>query len=1179
VSNKVFVVLMAKERIPEKGTRSFPLAGGMQDDVPEFVQDFPTLAYIENGRFNKINEVEKTLPEIGFSPSSPPSGVAVALEAAGDTLLAIGVGGAQRYTSQEGWKDLSGRVPTLTSKSDVCSSSQAGGGVHFDWAKSTYSTQFYVIAYETRSAVSKDGGVAPLGAYQEPNDFILGIETFTPSGELISKKLIRNALAPRVSTTDDGRVIVHYVSISKLGLLTTLAVYDTSTEVETPLSDGSPIGVAFRTPAVDAVMSPSSTVTAPTEFGGKTIPNWARYNAVRMGLQNAGKNPWYQVSYPGAGGGNGYLLYADKSDDTIYLTAVDETGQIVSGFTKIVVASTEVSTSPLQRFPLGLFAETAPGKVWALYGLRDATANTSGLYLRRYLDNGTGFTFENGTEIANGAFTIINASVAASSPVSAEVAYTRIEGDEGNIRDSVEGRVSLRYGRVLGFSYAEFGNIPHHALTSTNRFIGVTSQYFVCEQFNIQEPFQLPSIGANFDVVNPPLAAQKPTTAILLKANDDGTIEPLSTFDATTSKHSNLVMQEQNPFLGTLDVIDDDFFFCNRQFLQNEDYSKRVYNTNDTPVAGMTGPLSQCLYMGEWRGNLYKVDLTPEKIFTEKFGESVILNTGIPLWYSGGEITEMSVLEQPEIRYIDTESDECYASGYLEPLSDQATRWSQYQIIVGYVDSKGQAHRSAPSFPFWAAGITYVDSNDKMKILGFTRPITMFEDDAAYFIEVYMAEDGEAPSLAFRSQLPQGNSVSFIGSQSINVTGFPATRFSETVYTLGGEELGADPWPTFDQTVVTSRRMFAIEGSTLYFSKLLEENLAPEFSTGALTIPFGRGRDLLAIGKIDDKVLVFEKDTIHAIYGTGLDNTGEGNPFIVDHLQTTVGCSDPESVVEIPEGLLFYSSGSREFHLIDRDLNIQDIGTAVQDLTENINILAAVVFPKESEVRWYTGAPAGQKEFGPDPDEPPQRPPRPRFGNILPSNPVLVFNYHYKKWTVLSGQPAVSVALWKNEVVRLQSDWGVFATSEQWANAKLLKYRLPWARVEALQNFGRIREIVLLGKYLSAWKDNGTGLEAGDIKLTCRYDYEANGLSHEYLWRANVDMDSLDGDRLQFGLKPGKPKCQAIQITVEEVPTTQIDDNEPVYTNGRGFVLSGLDLLYSLKQGFGLKSLGQRRRK
>ena len=229
-------------------------------------------------------------------------------------------------------------------------------------------------------------------------------------------------------------------------------------------------------------------------------------------------------------------------------------------------------------------------------------------------------------------------------------------------------------------------------------------------------------------------------------------------------------------------------------------------------------------------------------------------------------------------------------------------------------------------------------------------------------------------------------------------------------------------------------------------------------------------------------------------------------------------------------------------------------------------------------MRWYvTGGPT--EEFGPDPDEPPTRPPRPRYTNVLPANPVLVLNYHYNKWSVLSEQPAVSSTLFENDVVRMDGSWNVFRTSLEWANSKLMKYRTPWARVQDLQSFGRVRQINLLGKYLSAWKDNGSGHEAGDIKVTCKYNYEVDGKTTEYTWKANRDLKPSDGDRLQVSARPGQPKCQAMQIQVEEIPTEKLDDNEPDYTNGRGFVLSGLDLLYSLKRGLGSKSLGRNRRK
>lgn len=1151
---------MAKEQMPTRGTRSIPLAGGMQDDVPEFVQESPTLPYIENGRFRKLNEVEKTLPESDISPPTPPSGNAVAIETAGNTLLAIGDAGVQSYTEAGGWKNLPGRTPKLTKNSDVCSSAQAGGGMHFDWAKSTYADTFFVIAYETRSATET-------GA----SDFILGIETFAEDGSLISKKLIRNGFAPRVSTTGDGRVVVHYVLDPGFPGLRYLQVYDTTTETSTQLSDGAPLDIAYENLAVDAVLSGTSTVA--NEFG--PLLNTLGHNGIRMGLQPAGNNCWYFVSYPGVGEGDGFLLYCDATDNyRIWLTKVDNTGLIPGGAPKWMAVEAAGTPETTARFPLALHADPTFDQVWVLWGQRDALANESSLYVQKHLSTLVSPPLQ--VLVQTGEFTVVNAVIVSSLETTAKIAYTRITGDEGQFSDAGDGRVTIRFGRVVASTWIEEGRIPHHTLTSTNlEGPAGTSQYFVCEQLNIAEPFQ-DAVGATLNVVNPPLAGLKASTAILVEANLDGTVDLLSTFDATTSKHSNFVMQEQNPFLGTLRFDNNDLLYCNRQLLQKEDFSKRMTSMLDV---GHPFPqlLSQCLYMGEWRGNLFRVDLTPSTIQTTRFGDSVILNTGIPLWFSGGELTEMSVLEQPEIRDVNTASGDRFAAGYLEALSTDVDQWSQYQIVVGYVDSNGQAHRSAPSFPYWVWGVNYKNSNDQTKELAFTRPLTLFADDTAYFIEVYSAIEGEPPSLAYRTQLSSTNSIRFVDQQTLASAEYPATRTSESVYTLGGE-LGADPWPAFNQAVITSRRMFAIEEDALYFSKLLNENIAPEFSTGTLVIPFGRGRDLLAIGKIDDKILVFEDDTIHAVYGSGPDNTGQGQPFIVDHLQTTVGCSDPESVVEIPEGLIFFSSGSEEFHLIDRDLNIQNIGGAVQDLTAGINVHAAVVFPKESEVRWYVSAPA-QEEFGPEPDEPPTRPPRPRYTNVLPPNPVLVYNYDQRKWTVLSEQPAVSATLFGNEVARLQSNWGVFRTSEEWANSKLLKYRLPWVRVEALQNFGRIREIALLGKYLSSWKDNGSGHEAGDIQITCRYDYEANGLNHVYRYRSNVDLDPLDGDRLQFGFKPGKPKCQAVQLTVEEVPTTRIDENEPVYTNGRGFVLSGLDLIYSLKRGLGLKSLGQRRSK
>jgi hypothetical protein len=104
-------------------------------------------------------------------------------------------------------------------------------------------------------------------------------------------------------------------------------------------------------------------------------------------------------------------------------------------------------------------------------------------------------------------------------------------------------------------------------------------------------------------------------------------------------------------------------------------------------------------------------------------------------------------------------------------------------------------------------------------------------------------------------------------------------------------------------------------------------------------------------------------------------------------------------------------------------------------------------------------------------------------------------------------------------------------------------------------------------------------LEAGDLKVTIKYDYEGmDGDADEYTFRANVDFDPTDGERLQFRVRPGRQKCQALKFIIEEQQTTPLDDAEPGYTLGRGFELDSIDLVYGAKGGSS-RNFGRRRQK
>ena len=559
---------MAKEEIPDRMTKSVPLAGGMQDDVPEFLQEFPSLAYVENGRFRKANEVEKTLPETDFSPVSAPFGDSLAVDVAGDTLLAVGVDGAREYTTASGWRTLAGSSTDLTSKSDVASSSQAGGAMHFDWAKSTIGDEFYVIAFETRSTSSAGAG-----------SFNVVIESFTLGGTLIDREIIVNGRGPQVNATADGRVVVHYGL--KYIFTNNLYVYDTTAKTSSIVHDYSsnPIDINEETPALIAIRSELSTVTGDTGQGdlplGKAPPALETYNPIRMGLHPAGQNLWYKVSYRDGTTEDGAILWQDSAvtNHGVRLMKLGSDGQRSSGGSVVTVEASTPVTASTQYFPLDVAVNYDGTEfcIWTLTGYRSSVPNTSSLVAKRY--NHAAPAAPTTSEIvATGSFTIVNGTIAGPGFGGANIAYTRILGDEGNLQDTEDGRCAIKWGYLDdGDVWSDWGELPHHRLTS-NLIPLSSSSLFACEQFGIFQPYQIPAIGS-FGIENPPLPGLKSSTAIFVKAGDDGEVTPAATFDATTSKHTNFSMQEQNMFLGRMRVDSGSVYYCNRQQLQAEDFS------------------------------------------------------------------------------------------------------------------------------------------------------------------------------------------------------------------------------------------------------------------------------------------------------------------------------------------------------------------------------------------------------------------------------------------------------------------------------------------------------------------------------------------------------------------------------------------------------------------------------
>jgi hypothetical protein len=401
-------------------------------------------------------------------------------------------------------------------------------------------------------------------------------------------------------------------------------------------------------------------------------------------------------------------------------------------------------------------------------------------------------------------------------------------------------------------------------------------------------------------------------------------------------------------------------------------------------------------------------------------------------------------------------------------------------------------------------------------------------------------------------------------------------RTAKSVYTSGGT-LAADPWPAFTHAVATSTRLWVIDAvndGRVIPSKLFEDNISPEYNS-TLTVRLGDERTLTAIGKLDDKVVVFEPNNIHVIYGEGPDNRGQGQDFAVHYITTDVGCEDQESVVETPIGLIFYSK-PRGFYLLDRSLQIQFIGAGIEDTARDIDILSAVLVKDKAEVRFaYTGGPILFDRLGPFSDTTAiQRPPPPVFTNTTAfTDDALTFNYERKTWMVYTNYDARAATIYQNKYTMLRRDWSIWQEqSDRWDDPtgfNLTTLVTPWIKLsDSIQGFSRLWRMTILGRYLSSLQDLGTDeFEGGDIRVRVYFDYEARYAQSKTFklqdfvrnpFNSDTDDHPDRAERLQFEITPIRGRCQAVKLEISEQLTEDMGEGI-TYKQGRGFEISAVD--------------------
>jgi hypothetical protein len=380
-----------------------------------------------------------------------------------------------------------------------------------------------------------------------------------------------------------------------------------------------------------------------------------------------------------------------------------------------------------------------------------------------------------------------------------------------------------------------------------------------------------------------------------------------------------------------------------------------------------------------------------------------------------------------------------------------------------------------------------------------------------------------------------GNSILYTTGGVVEDVGPPATniitQFDDRVWLVDAE----------DQNLLWFSKQ-VIEGTPVEMSDLLTYYVAPSTAAQGPTGP------ITALAPMDDKLIVFKRNAVYYINGTGPDNTGENSAYSQPIFVTsTVGCANQQSLVMTDRGLMFQSD--KGIWLLGRDLAMSYAGADVEAYNSSV-VTSAVCVPGTTQVRF-----------------------------TLSTGQTLMYDYFYSQWGTFTGVPAVSACVYQDLHTFINSYGATYqelpGSYIDGSNPVLMSFTTAWLKLAGLQGYQRAYFFYLLGEYLSPHV----------LQLGVAYDYNPSIIQAPLIRPQNFSPamglpgNALFGQQTPFGgpsqleqwrVFLDKQRCQSIQLSLQELydPTLGV-------APGPGLTLSGVSLIAGVKSVF--RTIGENR--
>lgn len=519
------------------------------------------------------------------------------------------------------------------------------------------------------------------------------------------------------------------------------------------------------------------------------------------------------------------------------------------------------------------------------------------------------------------------------------------------------------------------------------------------------------------------------------------------------------------------------------------------------------------------------------KTITAEIGNNLNLSGGIVWAYDGYLPVEQGFNLYPD--YVEATT---AATGGLITAGDYF-----YIALYEWTDNQGNIFRSAPSIPIT---ITTTGTTSANTIFVPTLRLT-YKTANPVKIVIYR---WSAAQPVYYQVTSVGNPI--LNDPTADVAFYIDTLANSAIignsilYTTGGVVENIGPPAAIDLSLYRSR-LFLIDAENrnlLWFSKQIIQDTPVEMSdlftrfipptTGAQ----GSTGELTCSCPMDDKLILFKMDAIYYITGNGPDNTGANDDFSEPvFITSTVGCTNKNSIVFMPQGLMFQSD--KGIWLLGRDLSTNYIGAPVENFNQ-YEVESSLNIPETNQVRF-----------------------------TLSNGVTLVYDYFFGQWGTFTGIPAISSTLYQNLHTFIDSYGRVFQENPgsylDGSRPVLMSLTTGWINLAGLQGYQRAYYFFLLGTYISPHT----------LSVSIAYDYAAQATQALTIYPNNYTPpyggEPLYGDGEVYGGHGNleqwevyfeQQKCQAFQIKISENYDSSLGE-----IAGAGLTLSGLNIVAGLK--------------